>query len=277
MTHYSLYGAEMPALGLGTYQLRGDAARQAVAQSLDIGYRHLDTAQIYDNEAAVGAGLRDAGVDRDAVFLTTKVWHTALGHADVLRTTDESLARLGVDHVDLLLVHWPTPDVELAETLDAFQEVRAAGKARLIGVSNFPAPMLRRALELVPDLVCDQVEHHPFLGQSAILDVVRERTADGAPMVLTAYSPVAQGQVFRDETIRGIADAHGADPAQVALAWLLGQDRVVAIPRSSSAEHRASNLAAAELRLTDEDRARLDALPKDRRIVDPDFAPDWNA
>ena len=277
MTTYALQGLDLPALGLGTYRLRGDAARRAVAHALGAGYRHLDTAQLYDNEADVGAGLRDAGVDRDAVFLTTKVWHTALRRADVLRTTDESLARLGVDAVDLLLVHWPSADVELAETLDAFQEVRAAGKARLLGVSNFPAPMLRRAFRLLPDLVCDQVEYHPFLSQDTLLGVVRERTAAGAPMVLTAYSPVAQGEVLRDETMRDIADAHGATAAQVALAWLLGQDRVVAIPRSSSAARREANLAAARLALSGEERARIDALPKDRRIVDPAFAPDWNA
>ena len=271
MKHYTLSGVPMPALGLGTYQLRGDAARRAVAHALGAGYRHLDTAQIYDNEAAVGAGLRDAAVDRDEVFLTTKVWHTALAHADVLRTTDESLRRLGVDRVDLLLMHWPTPDVPLAETLGALQEVRAAGKARLIGVSNTPPAMLERALALVPDLATDQVEHHVFLGQPDILNTVR---AHG--MVLTSYSPVAQGAAMRDATVQDIAAAHGATPAQVALAWLLAQDRVAAIPRSSSAEHREANLAAARLTLTGDDLARLDALPKGRRLVDPAFAPDWN-
>lgn len=271
MTTYTLSGIDMPALGLGTFELRGDVARQAVAHALAVGYRHLDTAQIYDNEAAVGAGLRDAAVDRDDVFLTTKVWRDSLGHDDLLRTTDESLRRLGVERVDLLLMHWPTDAVPLEETLDALQEVRASGKARLIGVSNTPPAMLKRALALVPDLATDQVEHHVFLGQPDILNIVR---AHG--MVLTAYSPVAQGEVMQDDTVRDIADAHGATPAQVALAWLLAQDRVVAIPRSSSAEHREGNLAAARLTLSDDDRARLDALPKDHRLVDPDFAPDWN-
>ena len=272
MTHYTLSGVAMPALGLGTYQLRGDACRAAVAHALGAGYRHLDTAQIYDNEAAVGAGLRDAAVDRDDVFLTTKVWHTALGYDDVLRTTDESLARLGVERVDLLLMHWPTPDVPLQETLDALVAVRDAGKTRLIGVSNTPPAMLRRALSHVPDLATDQVEHHVFLGQPEILDIVRTHG-----MVLTAYSPVAQGEALRDDAVRDIAAAHGATPAQVALAWLLAQDRVAAIPRSSSAEHREANLAAARLQLSAGDLARLDALPKDHRLVDPDFAPDWNA
>ena len=272
MTHYDVQDVPVPALGFGTWQLRGDDARRGVEHALALGYRHVDTAQVYKNEAEVGAGLAASGVPRADVFVTTKVWRSNLAPDAVGPSVDESLAKLGTDYVDLLLVHWPVDDVPLAETLGALGRVRAAGKTRLVGVSNFPAGMLRRALEIDPDLATDQVEYHPLLDQDRLLDVVRQRA-----MVLTAYSPLAQGEVLENETAREIAEAHGVGPAAVALAWLLGQDRVVAIPKASSDAHREANLAAADLALTDEERARLDALPKDRRLVDPDFAPDWDA
>ena len=270
MTHYDVQGVSIPALGFGTWQLQGDDARDGVENALALGYRHIDTAQAYDNEAQVGAGLAASGVPRADVFLTTKVWRDTLAPDALAASVDESLGKLGTDYVDLLLVHWPNPDVPLADTLGALGRIREAGKTRLVGVSNFPAEMLRQALEIDPMVAADQVEYHPFLGQDPLLDLVRQRG-----MVLTAYSPLAQGEVLQDETVREIADAHDAGPAQVALAWLLGQDRVVAIPKASSQAHRESNLKAADLTLTDQERARLDALPKDRRLVDPDFAPEW--
>lgn len=272
MTHYDVHGVPVPALGLGTYKLTGAAAREAVEHALSVGYRHIDTAQMYGNEAEVGAGMAASAVPRGDVFLTTKVLPDRLSADQLAPSVDESLRKLATDYVDLLLVHWPNADVPLEETLGALDGVRTAGKARLIGVSNFPPGLLREALAIVPDLATDQVEYHPFLGQDDLLGIVRQRD-----MVLTAYSPVAQGEVLDDGTVQGIARAHGASAAQIALAWLLGQDRVVAIPKSASAERREANLAATAVTLTDEERARIDALPKDRRIVDPGFAPDWNA
>ena len=272
MIHYDVQGVSIPALGFGTWQLKGDSAQDGVEHALALGYRHVDTAQAYGNEAQVGAGLRASGVPRGDVFLTTKTWGDTLAPDTLAPSVDESLRALGTDYVDLMLIHWPHPTIPLADTLGALAAVRQSGKARLVGVSNFPGGMLQRALEIDPQIATDQVEYHPFLGQDRLLDVVRQRE-----MVLTAYSPLAQGEVLENPTVREIADAHGAGPAQVALAWLLGQDRVVAIPRTSSAAHRESNWAAADLALTDEERARLDALPKDRRLVDPDFAPDWDA
>lgn len=270
MTCYDVHGVSIPALGLGTYMLRGDVAREAVEHALALGYRHVDTAQMYGNEADVGAGIAASGVPRADVFLTTKVWHDRLGADAFARTVDTSL---GTDHVDLLLVHWPsTTGVPLAETLGALNAAREAGKARLVGVSNFPAAMLREALSVLPDLANVQVEHHPFLGQGALLGVVREHA-----MTLTSYSPIAQGAVTDDDTLRDIAEAHGASPAQVALAYLLGMNRVLAIPKAASAGHREANLAAAEIALTEAERARIDALPKDRRLVDPPWGPDWDA
>ncbi|WP_420455560.1 aldo/keto reductase [Rubrivirga sp.] len=271
MTHYDVHGVSIPALGLGTWQLTGDDARRGVEHALSIGYRHIDTAQIYRNEAEVGAGLAASSVSRDDVFVTTKVWRDHVAPSRLAASVDESLRKLGTDTVDLLLLHWPVDEVELEAQLEALVAIRDAGKARAVGVSNYPAGLLRDALELVPDLATDQVEHHVLLGQDRLLDVVRPR------MVLTAYSPLAQGEALSNETVREIAEARGVGPAQVALAWLLGQDRVAAIPKASSDAHRAANLAAADLVLTADERAALDALPKDHRTIDPDFAPDWDA
>lgn len=271
MTHYDLHGVSMPALGFGTWKLRGDDARRGVEHALAIGYRHVDTAQIYENEAEVGAALAASGVARDDVFLTTKVWRDRVGPRDLGPSVDASLRRLGTDHVDLLLLHWPVPEIELEAQLEALAAVRDAGKARLIGVSNYPEGLFHDALELVPDLATNQVEYHAMLGQGPLLGAVRERG-----LVLTAYSPLAQGDLLADETVRAIAEAHGAEPAQVALAWLLGQDRVAAIPKASSDAHRQSNLDAAGLTLAADERARLDALPKDRRGTDPSWGPDWD-
>ena len=271
MQSYTVHGVSIPALGLGTWQLTGEAARDAVEHALAVGYRHLDTAQIYKNEAEVGAGLAASGVPRADVFVTTKVWMNAMGAGRLAPSVDESLRKLQTDYVDLLLLHWPNDSVDFEATLEALADVRASGKARLVGVSNYPPAMLRRALDVVPALATDQVEYHPFLGQDPLLAIVRERG-----MVLTAYSPLAQGGVLADETLAEIAAMHGATPAQVALAWLLEQDRVVAIPKASSAAHREGNLGALALTLTDDDRRQIAALPKDRRLADPDFAPDWN-
>lgn len=272
MIQYDVHGVSVPALGFGTWQLTGDDARHSVEHALSIGYRHVDTAQMYGNEAEVGAGLATSGVPRGDVFLTTKVWRDRVAPARLGPSVDESLRALGTDYVDLLLLHWPVREIELEAQLAALVAVREAGKARLVGVSNYPAAMLRDALELVPDLAVDQVEYHVLLGQDRLLDAVRQRG-----LVLTAYSPLAQGETLADATVREIAAARGVGPAQVALAWLLGQDRVTAIPKAGSDAHRASNLAAADLTLTGEERARLDALPKDRRTVDPGPWPDWSA
>ena len=272
MTHYDLHGVSVPALGLGTWQLRGADARRGVEHALSIGYRHVDTAQMYENEAEVGAAVAASDVARDDVFVTTKVARDHVGPKNLGPSVDESLRKLGMDHVDLLLLHWPNESIELEAQLEALAAVREAGKARLIGVSNYPAGMLRDALELVPDLAVDQVEYHVLLGQDRLLDAVRERD-----LLLTAYSPLAQGELLSDATVREIAEAHGVGPAAIALAWLLGQDRVTAIPKAGSDAHRQSNLDAAELDLTDDERARLDALPKDRRTIDPSWGPDWDA
>ena len=273
MIHIDLPGGRVPALGFGTWQIEGDAAREAVEHALTVGYRHIDTAQMYGNERAVGEGLRAAGTDRDAVFLTTKIERDWLRYRDVLRVADESLRLLQTDYVDLLLIHWPNEGIELQETLDAFREVQHRQKAKHIGVSNFPPALLREALEIAPGLVCDQVEYHPYLDQTELLAEVRERG-----LFLTAYSPLARGEVLGDAVIREIAEAHGKTPAQVVLRWLVQQERVAAIPKASSPEHREANIAVFDFALSDDEMAAIHGLARaDGRLLDPAWGPEWES
>lgn len=263
----------IPRLGLGTWALRGAEAQAAVEGAIGLGYRHIDTAAMYGNEEAVGAGIAASGVARGDIFLTTKVWWTDLA-PDALRASAEaSLARLGTPYADLVLIHWPAPGMDLAASLGALARLREDGLARAVGVSNFPPGLLRRALGLgIAPIAALQVECHVYLWQEALAALCREHG-----LALTAYSPIAKAQVNEDPALRAIAAKHGATPVQVALAWLMAQENLVAIPKSGRPEGQRQNLAAAALRLDAEDLAAIAALPKDRRLVDPDFAPDWAA
>ena len=261
--------SDMPALGFGTWQMTGRDARDGVRDALELGYRHIDTARAYGNEREVGAGLRDSGVPREEVFLTTKVWLDDLEPTRLRASAEASLRDLAVDHVDLLLLHWPNPRVPLEASLGELQRVREDGLARHIGVSNFPPAMFRRALELAP-VFTDQVEFHPFLGQDELL-----RIAQDSGSSLTAYSPLAEGRAVHDPTLQEIARRLGATPAQVALRWLLDQPRTSVIPKAASPERRRENLGALELELGDDDRAAIDALPKNRRGSNPSWGPRW--
>ena len=269
MEYVTVNGDDVPALGLGTWQISGPACRRAVRDALAVGYRHIDTAQAYGNEAEVGSGIADADIDRDEVFLTTKVWHRNLAHDAVLRTTDESLQKLGTDYVDLLLIHWPVDDVPLRETLDAMMELRDRGKARHIGVSNFTPSLLERAIDHAP-IACNQVEYHPYLGQGSLLKIAR--THD---LMLTAYSPLARGRVTSDPTLTAIADDHDKTAAQVALRWLVQQDRVSTIPKAASHDHRVANFDIFDFELSDDEMEKVNALERGQRVIDPGFAPDW--
>jgi 2,5-diketo-D-gluconate reductase B len=225
---------------------------------------------MYGNEEEVGSGMRASGVDRGDVWLTTKVWPEDLTPERVRASLERSLRALGTDYVDLYMIHWPNPRIPLAVTLEAMTALRDEGRTREIGVSNFTSAQLREALDLAPVIV-NQVEYHPFLDQSAVLEVCRERDVE-----LTAYRPLARGEVTSDRTIADIAAAHDATPAQVALAWLVGQERVSAVPKASSSERRRENLSALGLELSADERARIDALPKDRRAVETDWSPEWD-
>jgi 2,5-diketo-D-gluconate reductase B len=260
----------LPPIGFGTWRLAGRDCEEGVADALAAGYRHVDTAAMYDNEEEVGRGLRASGVARREVWLTTKVWPDDLSPERVRASLERSLHALGTGYVDLYMIHWPNPRVPLAATLEAMTALRDEGLTREIGVSNFTSAQFRDALDLAPVIV-NQVEYHPFLDQSAVLGVCRERDAE-----LTAYRPLVKGAAMDDTVIAEIAAAHGATPAQVTLAWLIGQERVSAVPKASSPEHRRENLAALDLELTAEERARIDALPKDRRAVETQWSPDWD-
>jgi 2,5-diketo-D-gluconate reductase B len=262
-------GTRVPALGFGTWLITGRDAAEGVRDALAIGYRQIDTARAYENEREVGRGIADSGVPRDDIFLTTKVPHDEATAGEVERAAEQSLERLGVDGLDLLLLHWPSPDVPLEETLTAMNAVREDGRTRQIGVSNFPAGQLRQALELAP-IFCNQVEYHPFLDQSRLLDLARERD-----VLITAYSPLAHGRVPEDATLTRIGDNHGKTAGQVALRWLLDQSGVSAIPKASSHDRRAENFDVFDFALTDDDRAEIERLPKDVRTANPPWAPDW--
>ncbi|MFW6458109.1 MAG: aldo/keto reductase [Halodesulfurarchaeum sp.] len=261
----------IPSLGLGTWQNTDpEACASAVETAIEVGYRHIDTAQIYGNEVDVGRGIERADVDRESIFLATKVWIDSLAPEDIRRTTEESLDHLGVESVDLLYVHWPADTYDPERTLEAFLEERAAGRIDRIGVSNFEPRHLETATEILGEPpAANQVEMHPLLPQNEL----REYLA-GTSTELVAYSPLARGAVFENPTIQEIADKHDVSPAQVSLAWLDEKD-VLAIPKATSREHITDNWASRTLELDPEDIDRIDAIDRIDRRVDPDFAP-WN-
>ena len=263
-------GMRMPRIGLGTWPMKGAECQAAVESALALGYRHVDTAEMYGNEDAVGAGIAAAGLPRGDVFLTTKIWWDKPNGSAIRRAFDASLARLAAPYVDLLLIHWPSPDLDLPDALRALAAIRAEGRAKAIGVSNFPPRLLQRAIAEGVELACLQVECHLLLDQSKLLGITR-----AAGMALTAYSPLAKGENLDLPAVRQVAAKHGATLAQVALAWLLAQDGVAMVPKAASPARQKENLGALALRLDAADLAALAALPKDRRFVNPSFAPDW--
>jgi 2,5-diketo-D-gluconate reductase B len=264
-----IQGSTVPKLGFGTWEILGSDCEEAVADALEIGYRHIDTAQAYDNEAEVGKALAASGVPRKELWLTTKLWRSEFAPDKVRASTEGSLERLQVNCVDLLLLHWPNDEVPLEETLEALAAIRDEGLIKHFGVSNFPAYMLRDALKRAP-IFADQVEFHPFLGQDELATLAVEKD-----FMLTAYSPLARGKVPGDETLRAIGERHGKTAGQVALRWLLDKPNVATIPKASSHERRLENFEVFDFELSDDDRAQIDALPKDGRILDPGFAPAW--
>jgi 2,5-diketo-D-gluconate reductase B len=249
-------GASIPALGFGTYRLADDEAERLVGEALGVGYRHVDTARMYRNEAGVGRGLRRSGVDREEVFLTTKVWPDDFERDRLLSAVRDSLSKLEVEHVDLVLLHWPSRSVPLEETIAALNEARERGDTRHIGVSNFDPDLLSRAAGLGDaPLVNNQVEYHPFKDQSPALEAAREMG-----MSLTAYSPLAKGRVSGDATLREIGAAHGKNESQVALRWLVQQEGVIAIPKTASPERCRSNFEIFDFELSEEEMASISTL-----------------
>jgi 2,5-diketo-D-gluconate reductase B len=270
-TTIEIQDTSVPVIGLGTWQMTGDECAEAVRDALALGYRHIDTARAYGNERDVGEGLRAAGVPREDIFLTTKVWLDDAWPDRLRASCEGSLTDLGVDRVDLLLQHWPNEHVPIGDTLEAMSVLRDEGLVGHFGVSNFPPDMLREALDFGP-VFCDQVEFHPFLAQDELLQIATEDD-----LLVTAYAPLAHGKVPNDPTLREIGAAHGKSPGQVALRWLLDHPNTCAVPKASSHERRAENLDVFDFALDDEERARIDALPKDQRDFSPAWAPAWDA
>lgn len=267
------HGAAIPAIGLGTFLAQGEACSEAVSFALKSGYRHVDTAPRYENEEAVGEGLRRSGIPRDEIFLTTKVWWDRIGEGDLQRSAEDSLQRLGVDQVDLLLIHWPNPKIPLADSIAALNDAKRRGYAKHIGVSNFTIAHLNEAWRLTKEpLVCNQCEWHPSLDQEKLRAVVR-----GYGMIFTAYSPVGKGVYGENPAVVRIAKKYGKLPSQVVLRWNVQHEGSVAIPKSVNPERMCANLDIFDFTLTDEEMAQLTALgSREGRLVKPDFAPNWD-
>jgi diketogulonate reductase-like aldo/keto reductase len=269
-------GARIPAIGLGTLTLKDADCAAAVKTALELGYRHIDTAERYGNEAAVGeglhAGLQAAGLKRESVFVTTKVYHDKLAAVDFARSFDESLQKLRLPWVDLLLIHWANPKVPLAETMGALCLEKRAGRTRHIGVANFTTALLDEAVKHSSEpLVTNQIEVHPFIHQDKVVAACRRHG-----LAVTAYCPIARGKVPGNEVLERIGKAHGKSSAQVSLRYLL-QQGIVPIPRSANPEHLAANLAVFDFALSNAEMAEIGKLKRpDGRVVNPPHAPKWD-
>jgi len=265
-------GARIPAIGLGTWELSGRTCARVVEQALRLGYRHIDTAQAYENEREVGDGVRASGVRRDDIFITTKVWTNHFAPNDLERSVKESLVKLRLPAVDLVLLHWPNPHVPLAETLGALGHAKRLGLTRHIGVSNFTVALIEQATALCPEpLVCNQVEYHPYLDQAKV-----KAACEQHGLALVAYSPIAKGRIKTDETLAQIGRAHRKTPAQVCLRWLVQQDAVV-IPRTSRVERLSENMNIFDFALSDDEMAEIFQMGSpDGRLTNFAFAPKWD-
>lgn len=271
MQYVELQGEKIPAIGLGTWQLSENCV-ESVKNALNMGYEHVDTAQVYGNEAEVGEGIEQSDVDREDIWLTTKVWRDNLNKEDLKKSVEESLEKLQTDYVDLLLIHWPFEEMNLEEVLKEMDELVEEGKARYIGVSNFTSEQIREAQELSKhQLLTDQVEYHPFLNQDEVLSECREQD-----MMLTAYSPIARGDVIGNEALKEIGDKYGKSEVQVALRWLIQQKKVCAIPKATSEEHQEANLEIFDFELSENEIEEISNLGREDRKVDPDFGPEWD-
>lgn len=265
----------LPPIGLGTYRLTGDIARNAVKSALSLGYRHIDTAQAYNNEAEVGDGITSSGIPRREIFVTTKVWYDNLHPSRLIPSLKQSLARLKTDHVDLTLVHWPSPDnnVPMADYLGALRRAQQEGLTDHIGVSNFTMAQMDEARKVLGDtrIFTNQIEVHPFLANRKVVD-----HALTLGIQVTGYMPLAVGRVMTDETLLDIGRRHNASPAQVAIAWIASRG-IVPIPSSSRSEHLKANLGALALQLAPDELDAIDRLDRGERLANPSFAPVWDA
>lgn len=265
----------IPAFGLGTFRLKGQVVMDSVSDALRAGYRAIDTAQIYENEAEVGQAIAESGVPREQLFITTKIWIENLSKDKLIASLKESLVKLRTDYADLVLIHWPSPGnaVPVSSYMTALLEARTLGLTRQIGVSNFSNDLMRQAIAAVgaQEIATHQVEIHPYLQNRKVVDFARSEGIH-----LTSYMTLAYGKVLQDPVVQQIAQHHGATPAQVALAWALQQGYAV-IPSSTKSANLASNMKALDLRLSDEDMARIATLDRNERLANPaGIAPAWD-
>jgi 2,5-diketo-D-gluconate reductase B len=272
MEHLQTQGISLPRLGLGTFRMQGDVCRAAVESALALGYRHIDTAEMYGNEDSIGAAIANARVARKDLHVTTKVWNENLAPDAMRRAFDTSLKKLRLDQVDLYLVHWPAPGMNLPSMFETLMKLKQEGRTRAIGVANFNIALLKTVLEEIKaPIACNQVEYHVMLDQTPLRKYMAAKS-----LPLVAYCPLAQGRAASNETLAAIGRKHGATAAQVALKWLLDQDGVVAIPKATRSESQKSNLDALNVGLDDEDLKAIAGLPKDQRFVKPRFSPVWD-
>lgn len=266
-------GAAIPAIGLGTWRLWDEECSAIVSAGLQAGYRHVDTAQMYENERAVAAGVAASGVPREEIFITTKVWPSSAAPGRLERAAEERLKFLDVAQVDLLLIHWPPDAVPVADVVAALARVRREGLARHIGISNFNVALLEEAVAACPEpLVTNQVEYHPFLNQEAVRAAARRNG-----LSLTAYCPLARGRVSEVATIRDIAARHGRTTAQITLRWLVQQEGVIAIPKTATVARLKENLEAFEFELSETEMRAISALAEpEGRMVETQFSPRWD-
>ncbi len=263
---------KVPKLGFGTWLIRGAKCIRAVRMALEIGYRHIDTAQIYGNEEEVGTAIRDSGVTREEIFLVTKVWKDSLSLKEVIRSTEDSLKKLKTNYVDLLLIHWPNVKVPLKETLTAMKELVRQEKTRQIGVSNFPVELMEISKKILPEIVCNQVEYHPFLDQRPLLKCIGKHN-----IFLTAYSPLARNRVFKNKILQKVGEKYAKTAGQVVLRWLIEQKNVVAIPKAAKQKHAEANFNIFDFQLSEPDRLILGSMySQNQRLVDPEWAPEWD-
>lgn len=263
----------VPLLGLGTFRLKDDVVQQSVRTALELGYRAVDTAQIYENEADVGAAIAASGVPRQQLFLTTKIWVAHLGADALIPSLQQSLERLRTDHVDLTLIHWPSREVPLQDSLQALLRAKEQGLTRHIGVSNFNTALLQQAIDAVgaEHIATHQIELSPYLQNRTVVDFARRHGIH-----TTSYMTLGYGKLLGEPVLAEIAAAHGATPAQVALAWAMHQG-IAVIPSSTQRAHLQSNLDSRNLRLSTDDMARIDALERGDRQVSPEgLAPVWD-
>jgi 2,5-diketo-D-gluconate reductase B len=272
MEYLKTQGISLPRLGLGTFRMQGDVCRAAVESALGLGYRHIDTAEMYGNEDAIGPAIAASGIARKDLHITTKVWHENLAPDAIRKAFDTSLNKLKLDHVDLYLVHWPSKSMKLPLVFETLMKLQQEGRTRAIGVANFNLALLKAVVEdIKAPIACNQIEYHVMLDQTPVLKYLRAKS-----IPLVAYCPLAQGRAASDETLMAIGRKHGASAAQVALKWLLDQDGVAAIPKASRAESQKANLDALNVGLDDEDKQAIAGLAKDKRFVNPGFAPAWD-